>query len=457
MPIKNYLKESVCIAPLETFRVLFGLTMVYSLVRFWSKGWITQFYVDPSFHFTYAGFAWIQPLGNVGMHMLFAFAIISAFFLALGFFYRVAAIAFFSSFTYIELIDKTYYLNHYYFISIVALLMIFFPAHRYRSLDAWLGRVRCSKTIPRWMLNSIKLQLGMVYFFAGVAKLNAEWLLHAQPLSIWLPMRSHFPIMGGLFTYSLTAYFFAWFGMAYDLLIPFFLISHKTRFYAYMAVLLFHLMTALLFPIGMFPYIMIFSTLIFFSPELHEKIIRKFQNAFYSLLGLKANLSSTLNSVKKPCLKFSNQMLMGFLIFHFTIQVLLPFRYVLYPGKLFWHEKGYRFSWRVMLMEKIGTSDFLIMDKLSGKTAWATPEKDLTKAQIKMMNTQPDMILQYAHWLGKKYKCQGFTMPVVKVDNFVALNGHRSRRMINPEIDLLTVTDGAALQDWILPFNQGKN
>ena len=37
------------------------------------------------------------------------------------------------------------------------------------------------------------------------------------------------------------------------------------------------------------------------------------------------------------------------------IQVIFPLRYIFYPGELFWHEQGYRFSWRVMLMEKEDT------------------------------------------------------------------------------------------------------
>ena len=38
----------------------------------------------------------------------------------------------------------------------------------------------------------------MVYVFAGLAKLNADWLLDAQPLRIWLAARSDLPIVGPL-------------------------------------------------------------------------------------------------------------------------------------------------------------------------------------------------------------------------------------------------------------------
>jgi len=54
----------------------------------------------------------------------------------------------------------------------------------------------------------------------------------------------------------------------------------------------------------------------------------------------------------------SNTMLKGILIPFFVIQIFFPWRYLLYPGELFWTEQGYRFSWRVMLMEKAGNSNF---------------------------------------------------------------------------------------------------
>ena len=104
----------------------------------------------------------------------------------------------------------------------------------------------------------------MVYFFAGVAKLNFDWLIEAQPLKIWLPAQSHLPMIGPFLEMEVTAYFFSWFGAIYDLTIPFLLLMNRTRPWAYAAVVVFHVMTRILFPIGMFPFIMIGATLIFF-------------------------------------------------------------------------------------------------------------------------------------------------------------------------------------------------
>ncbi len=87
---------------------------------------------------------------------------------------------------------------------------------------------------------------------------------------------------------------------------------------------------------------------------------------------------------------------------HFAIQIVMPFRYVLYPGKLFWTEQGFRFSWRVMLMEKGGYAIFHVRDPESGREGEVDNAAYLSPNQEKMMSTQPDMILQFAHPLIRK-------------------------------------------------------
>ena len=139
-------------------------------------------YVTPPFHFTYWGFEWVQPLGETGMHLLFFTLIVASLLIALGLFYRPAIVIFFLGFTYVELLDVTTYLNHYYFVSLVSLLLIFLPANRDYSLDARWGLVARRTQTPLWTLGILRFQMGLVYVFAGLAKLNADWLLRAEPL-----------------------------------------------------------------------------------------------------------------------------------------------------------------------------------------------------------------------------------------------------------------------------------
>lgn len=444
------LMEQVHIAPLVVFRVVFGGMMLASIIRFWLNGWIEQLYINPTFFFTYYGFEWVKPLGEVGMYLLFFIMGIAALFVMIGLFYRLSSLLFFISFTYVELIDKSTYLNHYYFISIVAFLMILLPAGKYFSLDTFINPKKRITHIPRIFIFIIQLQLGMVYFFAGVAKLNPDWLFDAQPLRIWLQAHTDIPILGYFMDKAWVAYFFSWFGAFYDLTIPLFLSIKKTRTIAYVFVIVFHVLTRILFQIGMFPYIMILATLIFFSEGFHLKIIsaiRKITDKFKKVMEQEVTINYQFR-------RSIVRVFVGFFILHFSIQLLLPFRYLFYPDQLFWTEQGYRFSWRVMLMEKAGKTFFYVTDNDTGRSGEAMVDNDLTVNQEKMMATQPDMIIQYAHYLKEKYQKLGIKNPKITVESYVSLNGKGSRLYINKYVDLTKVRDGFHHKWWLLPSEQ---
>ncbi|WP_316812213.1 HTTM domain-containing protein [Pedobacter heparinus] len=439
----KWIQLPTSIAPLVTFRVLFGIMMLLSTIRFSIKGWITTQYVDPVFHFTFMGFDWIRPLGSIGMHLVFLSIAVSSLFIALGFCYRFAIVIFFLLFTYVELIDVTYYLNHYYFISVVSFLMIWLPAGRFFSLDVKFNPALRVTEVPRWAVGSIRLQLGLVYFFAGLAKLNSDWLLAAQPMKIWLPTKSHLPLIGSLMYEEWMAYFFSWFGAVYDLFIVLFLLIRRTRFIGYLVVLIFHIATAIFFPaIGMFPYIMMVCTLVFFSGDFHLKLIRFFNHPISGVENKPASF--------KPV--YQHRRLWMFGLF-FLIQLILPIRYLAYPGPLFWTEEGYRFSWRVMLMEKVGTTIFSIRDSQTGNSYEVNNSEFLTTQQEKMMSTQPDLILKYAHYLADVYVRRGIKEPQVYGEVYVTLNGRRSAPFIDSKVNLADQQLSFKHYKWILPFN----
>lgn len=443
--MSSYFQKSVSAAPLAVFRIVFGLMLLGSVVRFWAKGWIEQLYIQPRFFFPFYGFEFVKPLGEY-TYVVFAICGLSALLVALGWFYRWASVGLFLSFTYIELIDKSTYLNHYYFVSLICLMLIFLPAQVYFSVDAFQNRVRVADSIPLWCLDALKLMVGILYFYAGLAKINSDWLLRAMPLKIWLPARNDLPIIGFWFNHPIVPFVFSWLGCIYDLSIPFLLWNRFTRPWAYGAVVVFHLLTAILFPIGMFPYVMIVTALVFFSAKFHQKII-----------GIIGNVIGTSEAFMYPRQIFKytflkQELLVGMFGVFFLIQLIFPFRYLCYPGELFWTEEGYRFSWRVMLMEKAGYAQFTVKD-VSGRQVIVNNNQFLTPLQEKMMATQPDMILQYAHILRDYYKNQGFHAPQVYVDSYVALNGRLGRPLIDPRVDLAKERESFKHKSWIIPFN----
>ena len=427
------LKQDISISPLITFRIIFGMLMMFSVCRFWYMGWIQELYIDPVLHFPFFGWDWIQPLPGVGMYVVFALLFVFAMGICLGFYYRISSVGFFLLFTFVELIDKTTYLNHYYFVSLVAFLLCYLPAHRYFSLDCKWRKTMTLTAVPRWMVFVLQLQLAMVYFFAGVAKINPDWL-NGFPMKLWLPARADFPVLGAYFQYEWTAILFSYGGLFYDLFIPFALWIKKTRPFAYLAVIVFHILTYLLFQIGVFPWVMIFCTLIFFGPEVHDR------------------LYPIAEADKKYFRKTSWQS--ALLLPFFLIQLILPFRYAMYDSHLFWKEQGYRFSWRVMLMEKAGEITFYVKDLDSGAKGIFDHQKYLTQLQETQMSTQPDMILDMAHHIERIMREDGHQNVAVFAEGYVTLNGSGTKPFTVKETNLLALEDGYKNRDWIHDWDE---
>lgn len=419
-----------------------------------AMGWVETQLINPILHFSYYGFAWVQPLPGQWMYLVFISMVISSAAITIGAFYRVAIVIFFLCFTYVELIDITYYLNHYYFVSIVSFLLIFVPAHLAFSWDVARKPEIEQKLVSRWCIGIFKLQIAIVYIYAGLAKINHDWLMKALPLSIWLPAKTSIPVLGWIFKFKITAYLFSWIGMLFDSLIVLGLMFKKTRWLSYVAVVIFHAITGILFQIGIFPLVMIFAVTLFFSPTFHEKLIDRIKlllggkPLFHDLKKVKATSEAMLHHVPHY------HLLYPFLILFFTFQFIFPWRYLLYSGNVFWTEEGYRFAWRVMLMEKAGTATFYVKDGEDGREGSVINHQFLNAHQEKQMAMQPDLMLQFAHHLADHYKALGMKDPIVRAEAWVTLNARPSQLLIDPTVDLTKVNDSWKKKDWILPYEK---
>lgn len=438
---RRYLNRPVDILPLAIFRIAFGALMFASTLRFMLNGWIDALYLQPQFHFSYLGFEWVKALDGAGMNVLFIALLILSLCIMLGFIYRLAIALFFILFTYVELIDQATYLNHYYFVSLVSFLLNFLPAQRYLSLDVRLRPKLKTRYVPLWRIFVLQLQLAIVYFFAGFAKVNGDWLLRAQPMAIWLKANTGLPLIGPLFDYHWMAILLSWAAAAYDLTIVLWLSWRRTRLPAYATVIAFHLLTALLFPIGVFPYVMIASTLIFFSGG-ELRIALNSLGFRLPALPCRAVVPHMRPSIAAKLI----------LILFFALQLLLPLRHYLYAGDTNWTVEGYRFAWRVMLNEKAGFATFYLVDRTAGNTQVVYGSQFLTPQQLRHMSYQPDMILQFAHYLAAQHPYAGQHDLAVYAEVYVAHNGAPSRLLIDPTRDLLDVSRELFSADWIIRY-----
>jgi hypothetical protein len=431
-------------AGLAAFRIAFGLLMFGAVVRFVTKGWVDELLLSPPYHFTYLGFDWVTPLPRAWMYGHFVVLGALALSIAVGFATRPAAFAFAALFTYAELIDKATYLNHYYFVSLVALLLAFVPAGAVWSLDA--RRTRQSPRVPAGSYLLLRAQVAVVYLYAGLAKLDHDWLFRAEPLRTWLRGRAELPVVGGLLAEPATAFVMSWAGAAFDLSVVPLLCIRRTRPFAVAAAAVFHLSIWLLFPIGVFSFVMLVAITIFFSPSWPRRAFARLS----TLVRSEAREQHTADRVSQS--SAARPLLIGLALAYVAVQWLLPLRHFLYAGPVNWTEQGFRFAWRVMLVEKTGHVEYEIASSSPRRRFRHLPRDELMPLQVKMMSTQPDMIHDYARHLAARYEALGYRDVEVRADAWVAFNGRPSQRLIDPTADLAREPRSLRAKSWIVPL-----
>ncbi|MBN8420410.1 MAG: HTTM domain-containing protein [Verrucomicrobia bacterium] len=447
--MSRFLRQSfapVDIAWLAFFRILFGGVMLVEVIRYFAYGWIEIFNAS-DFLFRFYAFEWVEPWPDPFMHLHFAALGMAALCIALGFCYRFAAAFFFIGFTYVFLLDETRYLNHFYLISLISFLMIFLPAHRAWSVDAWLRPTIRSSVTPAWTLWLMRAQIGIPYFFGGIAKLDSDWL-HGQPMRMWLAQRSHMPLIGPYVHTEWLVYFFVLGGLLLDLLIVPALLWRRTRLLAFFAAASFHLLNSQLFRIGIFPWLMLGATFIFFPPDAARRCLHR-------LARRPRSASVREMPPHRTALWWSpSRRVLTAVALYLAIQVLLPLRHFAYPGNVHWTEEGHRFSWHMKLRTKSGEALFDLLSPATGRTWLVDPMDHLSDDAYAKMTTHPDMILQYAHYLAAQKHREGFPDIQVRARALVSLNGRPPRPLIDHRVDLAQQPRTLAHAAWILPLTE---
>jgi vitamin K-dependent gamma-carboxylase len=440
---------------LAAFRLLYGVVMAISILRLISYGWVERVFADSRFHFKYWGFEWVEPLSGAHMQTLAWVLAALALAVAAGFGTRWTMAVFALGLCYVQLLDASTYLNHYYLSVLLAWLLCFSPAIRVYSVDAWLRRrvrrpsAAAGAEVAAGWLYLLRFQVGVVYVFAGLAKFQTDWLIHAQPLRIWLGASTGVPILGPLLTIDWVPLAMSWAGFLFDTTIVGWLSFKKTRPYAYVVVIVFHLLTRVLFPIGMFPAIMTASALVFFSPSWPRVLLHRVCAALRLPVFQAQQAAAPSGAIPTP--RFSHGVALALGAAYCLVQLAMPLRALAYGGNVLWHEQGMRFSWRVMVRAKGGDVTFLVVSRQTGKVWHVSPRSYLTRYQENEMEAQPDLILQLAHHVKQDFATRGFGDVEVRVDAQSSLNGRRGAAFIDPALDLASIRDGIGRASWILP------
>ena len=289
--------------------------------------------------------------------------------------------------------------------------------------------------MPAWCKWVFVMQLFILYTYASIAKLYPDWL-DTSVIAILMKGRANYPIVGDLLQQEWIHYFIAYGGILFDGLIIPALLFKPTRKYAFFASIFFHIFNSIVFQIGIFPYLSLAFSLFFFEPKTVRNLFLKKKEYYDS------------EDVVVP--KYSNLLISVFAIY-FAIHIALPLRHHYFEDDVLWTEEGHRLSWRMMLRSKSGRVTYRVIDEATNQQIPIKLNDYLTKKQQRGASSKPDVIWQFAQHLKEDFAKKGQSVKVY-VRAYVSVNGKRSKRLIDPEVDLANEEwHHFKHHDWILP------
>ncbi|WP_291107177.1 HTTM domain-containing protein [Flavobacterium sp. UBA6195] len=414
----NFFFKAIDNSPLIVFRIFFGFLVACESFGAIVTGWVKRVFIDPEFTFSFIGFDWLQPLPGYGMYCYF---ILMGFFglaIMLGYRYRIAIIAYTLLWAGAYFMQKSSYNNHYYLLLLISLLLIFLPANRYASLDVKQDRVKEENTMPYWISFLFIIQIAIVYIFASIAKLYPDWLDGTFTRNL-LADSTKVIALKKLFLHKWFFMFIAYMGILFDLLIVPLLLFKRTRIFALIASLIFHLFNAVFLEIGIFPFFALTFALFFYEPETIRRLFLRKKPKLED-----ENLSQNF---------YGKRILYFLMIPYLIIQIALPLRHHFIEGDVLWTEEGHRLSWRMMLRERNGYITIKIKDTISGEESIYNYRKNLTDKQAQNLATKPDFIWQYCQRIKEEYKGKPIA---IYIDCKNSINRKEYKTLIDPKFDM---------------------
>ncbi|MBC8050354.1 MAG: HTTM domain-containing protein [Chitinophagales bacterium] len=424
--INRNLSQPISALSFAVLRILFGGLMIWDVWRFFTHDRIARYYIQPEFFFTYAGFGWVKPLPEPYIHYAWFMVGVFAFMVMIGLFYRAAIIAFTVLFTYFFLLDKAQYLNHFYMIILYAALLCVAPANRALSVDARIWPSLRSENIPYWPVFALRAQTEIILIYAGLVKMTEDWL-KLQPLGLWLQEQANEVSFGWLFYQDWALAIGAYGTIALHLIGAPLLLFKRTRVPTFLIYSVFHMANAYFFNIGVFPWLTIAVTLIFFDPDWPRQFWRWLTGA-----GNVAPKSASAASSPMPM----SGVLKAALCVWLVLQIAIPLRFAAFSSEVRWSGDGHRFAWRMRMYSREDEGHFEVRDAATGHTWRVEPTDSLTSRQANTMLTRPDIILQFAHHLRDVWKNKGHDNVAVHAHVQMSLNGRPMQALIRPDVNL---------------------
>ncbi|XP_068430260.1 vitamin K-dependent gamma-carboxylase [Clinocottus analis] len=440
-------------ASLGIFRCMFGLLMVIDITQERGLSHLDYKYLDGAPVCRFPLFNVLQPLPLDWMYLVFVVMFFGALGIMLGCFYRLSCFMFVSTYWYIFLLDKTTWNNHSYLYGLIGFQLTFMDANRYWSIDGLRRPSIRNAHVPLWNYTLLRTQIFIVYFLAGLKKLDADWvegysmsyLAHHwlfDPFKVILPVElvNLLVVHGG--------------GLFLDLTAGYLLFFDATRPYAFFLVSYFHCMNSQLFSIGMFSYTMLATSPLFCYTDWPRRFFARFPAFLRAILPLSSpdpqpsascvynNIQSTSTNpqetppvAKAPKLRLKHKLAAIFTVLYITEQLFLPYSHFITKGYNNWTNGLYGYSWDMMVHSRSHQHvKITYKDGKTGEIGYLNPG---VFTQSRRWKDHGDMLKQYASCLNQFLPRYNVSDPEIYFDIWVSINERFQQRIFDPRVDIV--------------------
>lgn len=450
---RNWLSAPVDGHVIGLFRLVFGAFMVFYAIYLYRIGFIPEGLLKPRVLFKYDYLEWLPLLPAPGMYAVLALMGAAALLLTLGVFFRWACWIFSVCLAFLFFQEKSYYNNHIYLFILLPLLLSATDADRFFSLRS---KDRPFSRVPRWQQFILQAQIVIVYFFAGVVKWKADWLIRQEPMTSLIRQFSDAHWLAPLLKHDINILLFTYGGFVLDIVSPILLWYKPVRNWAWIPFVLFHLSNSQIFDdISIFPFVMMGAMILFFETA-ELPLLRRLANtgtgkAVATPKKTKGNAQKTAldTAVGLPA---TRPWIRRVLVAYFAWQLLFPLRGFLLPNPLDYTTIGNRFAWRVKAdIRKPDGVKFTVQD---GNTRQEYPvdiATFLNPAQIRGIASDPRMARDFAIALRSEAAKQGVQNPVVRASIRFGYNGRPPQDFVDPKVDLASAPYSPFKRlDWVV-------
>ncbi|KAJ1091821.1 hypothetical protein NDU88_004936 [Pleurodeles waltl] len=471
-------------ASLGIFRFLFGLLMVLDIPQERGLGYLDYKYLDGLEVCRFPLFNNLGPLPLDWMYLVYVIMLSGALGIMLGCCYRLSCLLFALPYWYIFFLDKTTWNNHSYLYGLIGFQLAFVNANRYWSLDGlWNPRKR-NAHVPLWNYTILRTQIFIVYFIAGLKKLDADWVEGYSMGSLsrhWL--FDPFKLFLSEEMTNLLVVHGA--GLILDLTAGYLLFFDLTRPLALFFVSYFHCMNSQLFSIGMFSYTMLATSPLFCYPDWPRRLVTKLpyllrkvlplveapqcsQDCVYTTAGrtgkpqrTRARASgddaseeqSKVRSKGAAETRLSLRQKFGalFTVLYILEQFFLPYSHFITQGYNNWTNGLYGYSWDMMVHSRSHQHvKITYRDGLTGEIGYLNPG---VFTQTRRWKDHADMLKQYATCLSGLLHNYNVSEPEIYFDIWVSINDRFQQRLFDPRVDIVKA-DWSPFQrtSWVMPL-----